>query len=153
IELGCVGRQEFQGDLAALLLNILAHEDGPVGLQSIPDDQHLPSDGGQQSFEELDDLRALDRSGEQAEVETPVTDSRYRGQLLPAKAVLQNGCFPSGSPGACATGALGQTRFVYEDDDSSLSRCDFFSSGHLLFFQVAIARSSRWRAWPVGRCT
>ena len=29
----------------------------------------------------------------------------------------------------------------------------FFYAGHLLAFQVRIARSSRSRAWPLGRCT
>ena len=37
---GCVSGQKFHGDLAALLLNILAHESGAVSLQSIPDYQH-----------------------------------------------------------------------------------------------------------------
>src|SRR4029453_3406421 len=58
-----------------------------------------------------------------------------------------------GGPGACATGTFGQARLIYEDDDSSLSRCDFFSSGHLLRFQVEMAGSLRWRACRSGRCT
>jgi hypothetical protein len=134
IEFGCVRWQILQGDRPALALDILAYQIGAVRLQSIPDDQQLLADRGRECLQELGDLRTLDRAGEQAEVEPQETHPRDSRQLLPTEAVLQDRSFASWRPGACATGTLGQTRPVYEDDDSSLSRCDFFSSGHLLFF-------------------
>ena len=83
-----------------------------MSLQSIPDDQHLLADGGRQCFQEFDDLRALDRTGEQAEIKPEVTEPRNRRELFPARPVLQNGYLPSRSPGARATGTFGQARFV-----------------------------------------
>src|SRR6185437_5005566 len=123
-----------------------------VRLQTVPDDQQFSADGGRERFEKLNDLRALDRTREQAEVEAPEAHPGDGRELLPTEAVLQDRSLTAGSPGARATGTFGQTGLVYEDEDSSLPRCDFFSSGHLLCFQEEIARSSRCRAWPVGRC-
>ena len=153
IELGGIGRQVLQGDRAALLLDVFAHESGAMSLQAVPYDQQLPTNRGRECLEELNYLRAPDRAREQTEVKAQPAHPGNRRQLLPAEAVLQDRCLSARSPGACAAGTFGQTRLVYEDDDSSLPRGDFFSSGHLLCFQVEIARSSRCRAWPVGRCT
>src|SRR6185312_2801155 len=94
-----------------------------------------------------------DRAIEQAEVEPPVAQAGNHRQLFPAEAVLKDRSLALRSPCSCATRSLGQTRFVDEDDYSALSRSDFFSSGHLLAFHCRTARSSRSRAWPVGRCT
>jgi hypothetical protein len=60
-----------------------AHEDGTVSLQSIPNDQHLPADGGRQRFQEFNDLRAPDRTGEQAEIEI-VLPLFFRDTLMPS---------------------------------------------------------------------
>ena len=59
-------------------------------LQTIPDDQQLLADRGLQGFEELDDLRTLDRAIEQAEVEPPVAQAGNHRQLFPAEAVLKD---------------------------------------------------------------
>src|SRR6185437_15070062 len=104
-------------------------------------------------LEELHDLRALDRAGEQAEVKTPVADACNDRKLLPAETILKDRSLALGGPCACATRSFGQTRLVDKDDHSALSRSDFFNSGHLLLCQLRIARSLRSRAWPVGRCT
>src|SRR6185437_11575582 len=85
-------------------------------------------------------------TGEEAEVEAPEAHAGNRRELLPGEAVLQNRCLALGGPGTRAAGSLGQTRLVDEDDYSALPRRDFFISGHLFFFQVAIAASSRSRA-------
>jgi len=71
-----------------------------MGLQPVPDDQNSRTDGGRESLEELHDLRALDRAGEQAEVKAPEADSGNRRNQLPAKAISQNRCLASGSPSA-----------------------------------------------------
>ena len=84
---------------------------------------------------------------------SPVTQAGDHRELLPAEAVLQHGRLALRGPGSCATRSLGQTRLVDEDDYSALSRSDFFGSGHLLTFHCRTTRSSRSRAWPVGRRT
>src|SRR5277367_2791854 len=148
-----VSGQVVDHDLTALGFHMCSHEFRAMGLQAIPDDQQLLPDRGLQGFEELDDLRTLDRAGEHSEVEAPVAQAGDHRELLPTEAVLQDWRLASRSPGSCATRSLGQTRFVNKDDYSALSRSDFFSSGHLLAFHVRTARSSRSRAWPAGRCT
>src|SRR6202142_870502 len=153
IHVGCVGRHIVDCDFPALGLDVRLHELRAVRLQTIPDDEELLADRGLQGFEELDDLRTLDRAVEQAEIKAPVAEAGDHRELFPAEAVLQHGRLTLRSPGSCATRSFGQTRLVDEDDYSALSRSDFFSSGHLLAFQVRTARSSRSRAWPVGRCT
>jgi hypothetical protein len=148
-----VSGQVVNHDLAMLSFDMCPHEFGAMRLQSVPDDQQLLADCGLQSFEELHDLRTLDRAVEQPEVKSPVAQASNHRELLPAEAVLQDGSLALRSPGSCATRSFGQTRLVDEDDYSALSRSDFFSSGHLLAFHLRTARSSRSRAWPVGRCT
>src|SRR5579883_2043379 len=153
IELGSIGRQVLEGDRAALFLDVLTYELGAMRLQPVPDDQKLASDRGMKGFQELDHLRGLDRAVEETEVEPQGADPSHHRELLPAEGVLQDRRLAPGSPGACAAGTFGKTRLVYEDDDSSLPRGDFFRAGHLLAFQLRIAPSSRSRARPVGRCT
>src|ERR1700677_2064782 len=153
IHVGCVRRQVVDGDLPVLSLDMRLHELRAVALQTIPDDEQLLANRGLQSFEELDDLRTPYRAVEQSEVEAPVAQAGDHRELFPAEAVLQHGRLTFRSPGSCATRSFGQTRLVDEDYYSALSRSDFFSSGHLLAFHVRTARSSRSRAWPVGRCT
>src|SRR5216684_1706984 len=153
VHVGCVRRQVVYRDLPTLSLHMRLHELRAVGLQAIPYDEQLLANRGLQSFEELDDLRTLNRAVEQSEVEATEAQASDHRELLPAEAVLQHGRLTFRSPGSCATRSFGQTRLVDEDDHSALSRSDFFSSGHLLAFQVRTARSSRSRAWPVGRCT
>src|SRR5271156_6344715 len=152
VHVGCVRGQVVDRDLPALSLDMRLDELRAVGLQAIPDDEKLLANRGLQSFEELDDLRTLNRAVEQSEVEAPVAQAGDHRQLFPAEAVLEHRRLTFGSPGSCATRSFRQTRLVDKDDHSALSRSDFFSSGHLLAF-LRTARSSRSRAWPVGRCT
>src|SRR5690606_11531396 len=97
------------------------------------------------------DLWRFDRTCVEAKVESHKAHPGDHRQMLPAKDVLQHWRFAFRRPGACAAGTFGQTRFVYEDDDPSLPRCDFFSAGHLLDFQPLIAGSLRSRASLLGR--
>src|SRR5579863_4818833 len=153
VELGSVGRQILQSDAAVESIQVLLDQPRTVRLQAIPDDQQLLADRPLQGLEELHHLRALDRAGEETKVKAPGAHPGDHRELLPGEAVLQYRRLPSGGPGTCAAGSLGQTRFVDEDDYSPLPRCDFFIAGHLFSFQVRIAASSRSRARPVGRCT
>src|ERR1700722_1484918 len=153
VHLWCVGRQELQRDCSKLSFHVLAHADRAMCLQAVPDDQQFLADRCLQDFKELDDWGCANGPAVESKVEAPERHPRNHRQLLPVEAVLQHGGLAFRGPGTYATRSLGQTRFVDEDDHSTLSRSDFFSAGHLVAFQVRIAFSSRWRAWPVGRCT
>src|SRR6476661_4246442 len=71
IELWGVSGQVLQCQCSALLLDVVFHQTRAVGLQTVPDNQHLATNGRLQSLQELDDLGALDRAWEEAEVEAP----------------------------------------------------------------------------------
>src|SRR5581483_12120164 len=153
IELRGVGGQILQRQRSVLLFDVVFHQARAVGLQAVPDDQHLATDGRLQRLQELNDLRTLDRAREETEVEAPEAHSGNHRELLPGEAVLQNRSLALRGPGACATGAFRQSRLVNKDDYSALPCGDFFTAGHLFFFHSAMAASSRCRARPVGRCT
>src|SRR5208283_4684769 len=74
--------------------------------QSVPNDQQLAGNVAQQMSEELDDLRATDRSRKQAEVKVPPGYARYRRQGLPIKVVLQHGGLSARGPDTAAVGTL-----------------------------------------------
>src|ERR1019366_10372440 len=126
VELWSVGGQVLKLDRTTLSLDIVAYQARSMRGETIPDDQELATDVRLQSFEELDNLRALDRSGEQSEVEAPEAHPSDHRQLLPSEAVLQDRCLASGRPSSRAAGTFGQTRLVDEDDHSSLPRSAFF---------------------------
>src|SRR6185437_5426269 len=148
-----VRRQMFQGDAPVEALEVFFDQPRAMRLQAVPDDQQLLADRCLQGLEELDDLGAFDRTGEEAKVESPIAHAGDDRELLPREAVLQDRCLALRGPGTCAAGSFGQTRFVDKDDYSALPRSDFFMAGHRFSFQVRIAASSRSRARPAGRCT
>lgn len=111
-------------------------------LQAIPDDQKLLADQLLERLQELHDLRAADRTGEEPKVEAGEAHSGDHPELLPAEAVLKNRGFAPWSPGPRATGSFGQTRLVDEDDGSPLPR--------RYFLAPATFSSSRSR-WPAHR--
>src|ERR1700678_1248926 len=153
IHLWGIGRQELQSYPTALSFDVFAHKSRAMRHQSVPDDQQLLADRLMQHLEELNDLRSANAAVVEAKVKPPERHARDHRHLLPTEAILQYRCLAFRGPGTYATRSLGQSRFVDEDDHSTLSRRDFFSSGHLLAFQVRIAFSSRSRARPAGRCT
>ena len=71
-----VSGQVVDHDLTALGFHMCPHEFRAMRLQAIPYDQQPLADRGLQGFEELDDLRTLDRAGEHSEVEAPVAQAR-----------------------------------------------------------------------------
>ena len=153
VHLWGMGRQALEHNAATLRLHMGAHALAGVGLQAVPDDQQFLADRRLKGLEKFDDLRAPDRAVGQAKVEASIADPGNHRQLLPAEAVPHQRRFTLRSPGSRATRSLEQSRLVYKDDYSALSRSDFLSAGHFLAFQVRIAASSRSRAWPRGRCT
>jgi hypothetical protein len=89
------------------------------------DDQQRLADLLPQGVRELDNLRALDGAGEEPEIEALEGDAGDDRELMPIEVMPQNGCFALGRPGAHRRGALAQSGFVDEDDDSSLFRSVF----------------------------
>lgn len=134
VELGCVGGQKLHLDVPVKRFDKLPHQAALVHSQPIPDDQQLALDLRLERFEKLDDLRSLDRTGKQTEVELPVADARDHRKLFPVEAVLQHRGLGLGRPGAHPRGAFRQSRFVYEDDGSPLRGGVFFRAGQRLFF-------------------
>src|ERR1700722_4635556 len=137
-----IGRQMLQGDATVEALDVFFDQPRAMRLQAVPDDQKLLADRGLQGLEELNDLRALDRTGEETKVETPIAHAGDDRELLPREAVLQDRCLALRGPGTCAAGSFGQTRFVDEDDYSALPRSDFFMAGGPLSFFVGGVCSS-----------
>ena len=98
--------------------------------------------------EELDDLRAADRSRKQAEVEVPPRHPRHRRQHLPVEVILQHRRLSPWRPSAAAVRALAQSAFVDEDDGAPLFLGFFLISGQRCCFQRRILSSSRSSARP-----
>jgi hypothetical protein len=123
-----LGRVEFRGIAGELLdldgalegFEVLAHQRGTMRRQSIPDDQQGFADLTAQCLEELDDLRALDCSGKETEVEASESNAGDDRELMPVEMVLQHRSVAARGPGAHASRPLAQSRLVYEDDDSTL---------------------------------
>ncbi len=152
IELGRIGRQEFQLDVAALGFDPVADQTAAMGLQPVPDDQQsAPGEMLAETFEESDNLGCADGTFDQLEVDVPERDACHRGELVPGEAVLQDRRLASGCPGSDAMGPFADPGFVYEDDGSALPGAVFFSACQRLVFQCRMAASSRWMARPLGR--
>ena len=152
IEFGRVGRQKFQLDVAALCIDVIAHQPAAMSLQPIPDDEQLA--GGEMARETLEEGDALGRADgafDELEVDVPEGDARHGRELVPGEAVLQDRGLASGRPGSHAVGPFAHSGLVDEDDRSALFGAVFFSAGQRFFFQCWTAFSSRWVARPLGR--
>src|ERR1051325_9814166 len=151
IEFRGIGGKVIQVDLPAQPSHILT--DGPTAVrwQSIPNDQQLGANMPLEVLQELNQLRCFDASGKQPEIKAPNGDSSDGRKALPIKGVLQDGSFPTRSPGANAVRPLAQAALVHKHYRALLLLGFFFSSGQRTRFQRRIAGSSRWVARPVGR--
>ena len=83
-------------------------------------------------LEKLDDLRALDTSGMNLEVETQQGQSANDGEALPVESLLEQWGLATGSPSAYPCRARAQSAFIDTDDDSALAARFFLISGHRL---------------------
>src|SRR5688500_10045098 len=151
VEFRRIRRQGFENELVVTGLDVAAHQAALMSRQAVPDDQQPTADLFAQGFEEFDELRAANRASEQPEVKTPEGDAGDQREIGPAEAVLQHWGLANRRPSANASGALGDSSLVYEDDGASLSVGFFLSHGQRLVFQRRIACSSRCAARPVGR--
>src|SRR5579862_1740350 len=151
IEFGGVTGKALKRDAAVQRLDVFAHQATAMRRQAVPNDQQLALDRRCQSLEEFDQLRRFNGTVEEAEVDAPATGASDQRQLLPGKAVLQDWRAAFGGPGLDARRPFAQSRFVDEDNGSSLAFGVFFSAGQRLVFHSLMARSSRCKARPVGR--
>ena len=151
VQLGRVAREILQDNPAALGGDVVAHDPAAVGGQTVPDDEQLAAEMALQVGEKLDNLRSLDRAGEQPEVETPPGDPCDRREQVPVEVVLEDRRLSARRPGPAAVRPLSQSAFVDEDDRLPLRGGLFFNAGQRTRFQWRIAASSRSRARPIGR--
>ena len=117
----------------------------------VPDHQHLTSDLPPQGVEKLNQLRTLDRTWKESEVEALESDPSDRRELVPVEVILQDRGVAARCPTANLSRSFAQSRFVDKDDDSPLFSGVFFNSGQRTRFQRRIPASSRSSARPVGR--
>ena len=152
IELGCVGRQKLQLNIATFGVDVIADQAATMGLQTIPNDKEFAA--GQlaaEIFEESDELGSANRAVDELEVDIPEGDAGHRGELVPSEAILQDGRLASGCPGSNAVRPLAHTGLIYENDGPALSDAAFFSVGQRFVFQWRMACSSRLMARPLDR--
>src|ERR1035437_4570787 len=151
VELGGIGGELLDLDRSLEGFEILAHECRAMCWQAVPDHEQGFADLTSEGSEELDDLRALDCTRKESEVEAPEGDSGDDRELMPVEVVLQDRGFTSRGPSAHPGRPLAQSRLVYEDDDSALFCSVFFRTGQRVCFHRLIAVSSRSSARPEGR--
>src|SRR5438552_17458337 len=76
IELGCVAREILESDPPPPRGDVVTDDVAPVRGQAAPDDEQLAPEMALEAREKLDDLRSLDGSWEEPEIEAP---PRYAG--------------------------------------------------------------------------
>src|SRR5271163_4476162 len=151
IQFRCVGGQLLDLNRAVQGFQVLAHQRGAMRGQSVPDHQQRLADLLSEGVQELDDLRPLDGTGKEPEVEAAEGDPGNHRQLAPVEVVLQDRGLPLRRPSAHPCRTLAQSGLVDEDDDPPLFRSVFFRAGQRVCFQRLIAPSSRSSARPDGR--
>jgi hypothetical protein len=129
VEFRSVGWQVLQLDRPLEALHVVAHKLTAVSRQAVPDHQHLAPDLPTQGVEKLNELRALDCSRKESEVEALESDASDRRELVPVEMVLQNRSVAARGPTANLSRSFAQSRFVDEDDDSALFSGVFFYCG------------------------
>ena len=136
IELGSVGREILEVNLAVLRADEVLDESTPVLAQAVPDDQQFVRQRSLQAREKVDHLRTADRARIQTEVEIPPGHPGNRRECLPVEAVLQDRCLASRGPRSAAVGLHTQPALVDEDEDAPLPAGFFLIPGHIFFRQV-----------------
>jgi len=152
VELGCVGWEVFELDRAFEALDVVAHELAAVSGQAVPNHQHFTSDLPPQGVEKLNQLRTLDRTWKESEVETLKSDTGDRRELVPVEVVLQDRGLAARGPTANLGRSFAQSRLVDEDDDSALFSGFFLTPASVRASSVGSPpRRARARArWAVG---
>ena len=120
--------------------------------KSVPNDEELSWYGFLQVTQENDQVRCLDRFGEQFEIEVPQRQSGDERKVLPVEIVEENGSLPARGPGSATVWPLAQSAFIDENNRAPLRAGFFFSPGQVSFFHFSIAVSSLSMERPTGRC-
>ena len=121
IQFGSVGGKILDLDSAVELVDIVAHETAAVGRQAVPDQKQRLANALHERLQKIDDLRTLDRTSVQPEIETQERESSNHRQTLPVEIEFEDGGLPAGRPGPTAMRPLAQSAFVDEDDRAPFS--------------------------------
>ena len=151
IKLWGISRQKLQDQPTLLLIDHRSDHPAVMSPKPIPDHQHLSGQMAQQVTEEIDYLRASDRTRIKPEVKLIPSYSSDRREYFPVEMILQHRRLPLRSPGTNSMGSLAQSGFIDEDDRPVLDPGFFLSWGHRTRFHRRIFSSSRSRALPTGR--
>lgn len=105
----------------------------------------------QQRFEELHDLRTLDRAGMNLEIEIPQRQPGNDRKTLPSKGLMDYWRLSAWSPSSHPMRTRAQSAFIKEDNGAAFFAGFFFNAGQVFCFQMAIFCSLRSMARRVGR--
>src|ERR1039457_6095718 len=152
VELGGIGRELLDLDRSLEGFEILAHQCRAMRGQAVPAHEQGFADLTAERVQELDDLRTLDCTRKESEVEASKSDPGDDRELMPVEVILQDRGLAARRPGAHPGRPLAPSRLIYEDDDSALF-CGFFlePASERICFHRLIAVSSRSSARPEGR--
>ena len=145
-----IPRQPLHDDLGMLGQERLDHL-GTVGLQSIPDDDHRPTDLAPQMLQVRDRILAVDRVVEMLLVD--VTRGRQadgRGDLASLADPPQHRRPPLGSPCLARLDLEREAGLVHEDDHGAPAASFFLMRGQSRSSQARINSSSRSAARTAG---
>lgn len=132
VQVGGMGWQECQSDPATEAVAVVPDQARPMRFQPIPDNQQWAMDWLDEGFQELDELRTLDRTLVEAEVGGGETHAGDHRQLLPVAVQLEDRCLSLRRPGTHAGRSFGQAGLVAEDNYTARSLGFFFEPGPAL---------------------
>jgi transposase len=127
-----------------------------MSLESIPDDEQLLANGLVQCPQELDDLRAFDRAGEEPKVLTIEGDPSDRRELMPIEVVLKDGCSAFRRPGVIAKVKLTHPRrsnFAPLGEDGGFFRAvEMLTQEQAVEIKVLLRFTEMGDTFPIPTC-
>jgi hypothetical protein len=147
-----IGWQPFHLNLR-VCSDILLDEHSPMRIQSIPDDDHRPSDVPLEVAEGHEDIRrangmlnmaCVDLAGER--------QADYRGQLPALAHAPQDGCAADGRPRGGGLRAKREPGLIDKHDDRVSAASLFLMRAQSRVSQAWTKASSRSRAYTAGCC-
>ena len=97
IQFGSVGGKILDLDSAVELVDIVAHETAAVGRQAVPDQKQRLANVLHERLQKIDDLRTLDRTGVQPEIEIRNVSPATTDRLFQLKLNSRMGVCPRGA--------------------------------------------------------
>lgn len=150
VQIGRVGRQESDLDLALGIVEIVADQFRPVGPEPIPDNQQSPLQMAPEGLQELDDLLLPDAAFVEAKQTIRAREPGDHRQVRPVEVKLDDGCLSPGCPCSHPRRPFADARFVDEDDQSAFAAGFFLSAGKVLRLNCSTASSLRSMARRSG---